>query len=115
MKHEAYVAELKGIINDSLVQVITPLATDLTEIKADMHLVKKGVQATCRNDLEEIYAQAEKDGYCSNEDKERFETTYQVYHSLGKNGVMDAKRDRLLALPESKKTKAKTKLVENKK
>lgn len=93
--------DMKNLIQTEL---LSPIQTQLTNIGSDIKLVKKGVQATCRNDLEDMYAKAEKDGFCSNEDKQKFESTYQVYHALGNNGVMDAKRERLLALPESKPT-----------
>ena len=102
LRENARREELKTLIGSELTTAFTPVVTGLNELVNDMHLVKKGVQATCRNDLEEMYAKAEKDGYCTNEDKQRFEQTYQAYHSLGRNGVMDAKRERLLALPESK-------------
>lgn len=98
LKYNGYKEELKTIINEALV----PVKEDLVEVKADLTLVKKGTQATCRNDLEEMFAIAEKQGYCSNEDKQKFEATYQAYHMLGKNGVMDAKREKLLAMPEIK-------------
>ena len=94
LKYNGYLNELKSIINEA----IEPIKEDLTA-------VKKGTQATCRNDLEEMYAAAEKSGYCSNEDKQKFEATYQAYHMLGKNGVMDSKREKLLALPETKPVK----------
>ena len=48
------------------------------------------------------YEKAEKAGYCSSDDKMKFEATYQAYHSLGKNGVMDVKREKLLQMPETK-------------
>lgn len=98
LKREGYKAELKEIIDDALL----PVKEDLSEVKEDLTLVKKGTQSTCRNDLEEMYAIAEKQGFCSNEDKQKFESTYQAYHSLGQNGVMDAKREKLLAMPETK-------------
>ena len=98
LKYNGYREELKTIINEALV----PIKDDLVEVKADLMLVKKGTQATCRNDLEEMFAIAEKQGYCSNEDKQKFEATYQAYHMLGKNGVMDVEREKLLAMPEIK-------------
>ena len=98
LKYNGYKQELKEIIDEALV----PLKEDLIEVKDSLSSVKKGTQATCRNDLEEMFAQAEKQGYCSNEDKQKFEATYQAYHQLGKNGVMDAKREKLLAMPEIK-------------
>ena len=42
------------------------------------------------------------DNNISAENKQRFENTYNSYHALGKNGVMDAKRDKILAMPEHK-------------
>lgn len=94
LKYNGYLNELKTIINEAV-----------DPIKEDLSAVKKGTQATCRNDLEEMYAIAEKSGYCSNEDKQKFEATYQAYHGLGKNGVMDAKREKLLTMPETKPVK----------
>lgn len=98
LKYNGYKDELKTIIDDALI----PIKKNLSEVKEDLILVKKGTQATCRNDLEEMFAIAEKQGYCSNEDKQKFEAAYQAYHMLGKNGVMDAKREKLLAMPEHK-------------
>ena len=112
LKYNGYKEELKTIINEALV----PVKEDLVEVKADLALVKKGTQATCRNDLEEMFAIAEKQGYCSNEDKQKFEATYQAYHTLGKNGVMDAKREKLLEMPEIKiKNSQKVKVLEESK
>jgi hypothetical protein len=98
LRHDKYLSDLKAIINEA----IDPMKNDIAEIKIDLQKVQAGTQATCRNDLEEMYLAAEKKGYCSNEDKEKFEATYQAYHALGKNGVMDVKREKLLKLPEIK-------------
>lgn len=113
MRHEEYKAELKAIIGEA----VAPLVSDLDLIKADLKLVKGGVQVTCRTDLEELADKAEKQGFLSAYDKDRFEITYQKYHALGQNGVMDAKRDRILKLPESKVRKPRVKkqvLIEKK-
>lgn len=98
MRHEEYKAELTQIIGGAL----QPIVKDLELIKSDIALVKRGVQVTCRNDLEDLADRADKQGYMSSYDKQRFESSYQSYHALGKNGVMDARRDRVLALPENK-------------
>lgn len=94
LKYNGYMNDLRNIINDAV-----------EPIKDDLSIIKLGTQATCRNDLEEMFKVAEKEGYCSNEDKQKFEATYQAYHLLGKNGVMDAKREKLLAMPETKPVK----------
>ena len=58
LKYNGYKEELKTIINEALL----PVKDDLSEVKEDLTLVKKGTQATCRNDLEEMFAIAEKQG-----------------------------------------------------
>ena len=41
-------------------------------------------------------------GYATPQDKMEFEEIYQVYHSLGKNGVMDTYRKQILEMEEIK-------------
>ena len=112
-RHQMYLDELRGIIRSE----VAPIAQDIATIKHDQELLKRGSQVTCRMILENIYAEAERDGWCPSETKQRFEDTYQIYHSLGRNGVMDAKRERLLAMPETKPVRQnkvkKTPLVES--
>lgn len=98
MRHDEYINELREIIRSE----ISPIAEDLDKIQEDLQLVKRGVQVTCRNDLEDIADKAQKQKFLSAYDKQRFESAYQSYHSLGKNGVMDAKRDAILNYPETK-------------
>lgn len=102
LKSDARKASLKEVISAELTTALAPIVGTLQTITTDLGYLKKGTQATCRNDLEDIFKKAEKDGYCSNEDKQRFEQTYQAYHSLGKNGVMDAKHAKILGLPDKK-------------
>ena len=106
------------------IQVIELFKSELTDIKdtintvnIDIQSLKKGVQVTCRNDLEDLYDKAEKDGYCSKDDKNRFGATYDAYHNLGKNGVMDGKYAQVVKMSEHPKRKRTTKrkiLLENK-
>ena len=95
-------------INAALSENLKPLETAIRDIQSDLDKVKKGVQVSNRNDLEEIADKAMDNGYCSLYDKQRFEATYQAYHALGKSGIMDTKRDRLLAMPERKPATKKT-------
>lgn len=83
-------------------RLVTPILSRLDVIEDDLGKVKKGVQVTCRNDLEDLYNEAKKEKFCSDDDKQRFEATYQAYHSLGKNGIMDNKQKIILAMPETK-------------
>lgn len=64
-------------------------------------------QAQMRTKLLELYHKYEKRGYITEEELEDWENQYQAYHSLGKNGVLDSRRERLLKMnniPESEVT-----------
>jgi len=98
MKHEEYKKELRAIICEA----VLPISNKLEFIEQELIKVKRGVQVGNRTDLEEMAAKADKQKFMSAYDKQRFEATYQAYHDLGKNGVMDATRDRILSMPESK-------------
>lgn len=66
----------------------------------DWRLLKKGIQALLKNDLKVRYDYWLDEGYAPEDAREDLETEYQIYHSLGKNGVMDDRRHRFLALPK---------------
>lgn len=66
----------------------------------DLHLLKKGIQALLKNDLKVRYDYWLDEGYALEDAREDLEAEYQIYHSLGKNGVMDDRRHRFLALPK---------------
>lgn len=105
MKHEEYKAELTSIIRTEF----APIASKLEFIEQELAKVKRGVQVGNRTDLEEMAEKADKQKFMSAYDKQRFEATYQAYHDLGKNGVMDATRNRILAMSESKPVSTKRK------
>lgn len=56
-------------------------------------------QIQLRDTLMTKYKKYMKYGGITAEDMELWEAMYQSYHSLGKNGVMDARREQLIALP----------------
>jgi hypothetical protein len=101
--------ELKKVIKEEIEAILNPLVAGLREqlstMSTDLGWLKKGVQSNCRNDLEEIYAKADKEKYCPADEKQRFEQTYQAYHNLGKNGIMDVKHATILGMPETKPAK----------
>lgn len=66
----------------------------------DWRLLKKGIQALLKNDLKVRYDYWLNEGYALEDAREDLEAEYQIYHSLGKNGVMDDRRQRFLALPK---------------
>lgn len=63
-------------------------------------LIKKGIQALLKNDLKVRYDYWLDQGYAPEDAREDLEAEYQIYHALGKNGVMDDRRNRFLALPK---------------
>lgn len=65
------------------------------------------LQALLRSELYEIYETWVPKKYAPTWAKENFENLYVRYHSLGKNGVMNEKREVFLALPDTKPFKEK--------
>ena len=65
----------------------------------DLLLLKKGIQALLKNDLKVRYDYWLDLMYAPEDAREDLEAEYRIYHSLGKNGVMDGRRARFLDLP----------------
>lgn len=65
----------------------------------DFRLLKKGIQALLKNDLKVRYDYWLDQGYAPEDAREDLEAEYRIYHSLGKNGVMDGRRKKFLDLP----------------
>lgn len=65
----------------------------------DFRLLKKGIQALLKNDLKVRYDYWIDQDYAPEDAREDLEAEYRVYHSLGKNGVMDGRRKKFLNLP----------------
>lgn len=66
-----------------------------TKINALMY----GVQASLRDRLLQSYRFHEKLGYMPYDEKESWLNSYSAYHSLGKNGVMDSIKEKVMAMP----------------
>lgn len=85
-------------------------------IKSDIEKLKRSSQCSNRCDLDDMYEKVITKGYASAEEKSKFESIYQAYHNLGKNGVMDKRHEQVLALPEKPARKTtKRRLNETKK
>lgn len=93
----ALMEQLKPLITES---VNAAVKEAVAPMENDLKLLKAGVQDGCRNDLEQIVEKADSQKWLSRYDKDRFEHTYDSYHNLGKNGIMDSSRERILKLPE---------------
>lgn len=92
--------EYRKLLKEVVVEEVSPLINSVDDIKKDIEKLKHGVQASNRADLEVLVEKADTQGYLSKYEKDRFEQLYMAYHALGKNGVMDASRKRILNLPE---------------
>lgn len=66
---------------------------------ADLQLIKKGIQAILKNDLKVRYEYWIEEGYAPDDARDDLEAEYKIYHSLGRNGVMDGRRAKFLDLP----------------
>lgn len=74
----------------------------LDDIQNGNHLLKKGVQILLKNELKLRYEHWLKKGYAPVDAKEDLEKMYQVYHTLGQNGVLTAIHDKFLLLPNER-------------
>lgn len=64
----------------------------------DFRLLKKGIQALLKNDLKVRYDYWLDQNYAPEDAREDLEAEYRIYHALGKNGVMDGRRNKFLNL-----------------
>ncbi len=71
---------------------------EATKQQEDLRLLKKGIQALLKNDLKVRYDYWIDQNYAPEDARDDLETEYRIYHSLGKNGVMDGRRARFLNL-----------------
>lgn len=87
-----------------ILQIITligfpTIAAFFTYLVKRIHAIEHGIQATLRDRLQYLYKSYDRRHYAEIDEKEDWEFMYQQYHALGKNGVMDDTRQKLLALP----------------
>lgn len=67
-----------------------------------LKILMKSQQEQMKSNLFESYKKYIAQGYIDLEDLSIWESSYQAYHELGQNGVMDSKREELLKLPNKK-------------
>lgn len=68
-----------------------------------IRILMQAQQAQMRSQLLVQYHKYVQQGWISEEDMEEWENQYQAYHALGKNGVLDKRRDTLMDMPSSRK------------
>lgn len=69
------------------------------QIIADLALLKKAIQVLLKNDLKVRYDYWLDLGYAPEDAKDDLEKEYIIYHGMGKNGVMDERRAKVIKLP----------------
>jgi hypothetical protein len=69
------------------------------QIIADLNLLKRAIQVLLKNDLKVRYDYWLSFGYAPEDAKDDLEKEYIIYHGMGKNGVMDERRAKVLKLP----------------
>ena len=90
--------EDKAIMRSVIKEEIDPLMQKTTKMESDLELMKKGTQASLRNNLYELYDECSRKGYATYDERHNFENLYDNYHKLGANGVMDDIRRKFLDL-----------------
>lgn len=75
------------------------------KLEEDIRLLKKGMQVQLKNELKVRYDYWLDEGYAPDDARDDLEAEYQIYHDLGKNGVMDDRRRRFLRLPKQSENK----------
>ncbi len=89
------IEELDKNIDDKLEQA----RNNSKALREDIKLLKSGQQAIIKNELKKQYYENIEAGWASVDTKEDLERLYQIYHSLGANGVMDGMRKTFMDLP----------------
>ena len=94
----------------ALAGLIIKLFWDLTtgkykKVKEETRLIRKALQAMLRDKLRQHYIHYIDEGHISYDDKQNFDNLYQIYHSLGKNGVMNNMYAEVMDLPITKGSK----------
>lgn len=82
--------------------IISNIATLIISLKGGMRKLAKAMQMLLRIELRLIYKRCVRKGYATHLDKVDFMSIYEIYHSLGKNGVMDSYKNDILAMKEEK-------------
>jgi hypothetical protein len=61
-------------------------------------ILANAIQKMMRRDLTQDYHKYMNQGYIEDDDLDMWEASYQAYHALGINGVMDSRREDLIHL-----------------
>lgn len=82
----------------SLFACVIWFAKKVTQFGKQMKILMNAQQKQMRRELQMDFHQFMAEDKISDEDLETWEASYQAYHALGKNGIMDTYREKLIEL-----------------
>lgn len=95
-----YIVSMLGILGiPSIFSICLYCIKAIKKHSKRMEILMNSQQEQMKTRLYDDYKKFKIQGYVSLEDLEIFESNYKAYHELGKNGVMTAKHDEILNMP----------------
>lgn len=94
---------MKETIYQQMKEMREGFKQDMTPLKEDIELMKKGMQKDIRRSLRQDGEAMVKRGYATQLEKTEFDELYWSYHNLGRNGVMDSLYEQVMSLPNTPK------------
>jgi len=85
LKHDKYVNELVSIVETSVSKAITPIATDVREIKNELSKNQKATITTLRSNMKILRDQYKNQGYADSGDKATWNELFDDYKDMGGN------------------------------
>ena len=82
----------------SLFALATYFVKACIKFSKKIDILMNAKQKQMRRDLTIDYHKYMEDGKIDDDDLDMWEASYQAYHSLGKNGIMDSRRQELIKL-----------------
>ena len=82
----------------SLFALATYFVKACVKFSKKIDILMNAQQKQMRRELTMDFRRYVEQGYIEDDDLDMWEASYQAYHSLGKNGIMDERRQRLIAL-----------------
>ena len=82
----------------SLCALATYFVKACIKFSKKIDILMNAQQKQMRRELTIDFRKYIEQGYIEDDDLDMWEASYQAYHSLGKNGIMDERRARLIAL-----------------
>ena len=105
MQRESEMEGLRNVVNlmalfgvPSLCACAVYFAKACIKFGKKQDILANAIQKMMRRDLTQDYHKYMNQGYVEDDDLDMWVAAYTAYHDLGKNGVMDARKDDLIKL-----------------